>query len=159
MRTFHGIPWTRGVPGQLPLLNFPEISMWGQNPWGGYGANPLPGRLQRLWNQTQHKLAGGFPYSEGIYEDINKVICSQLYWDGYRPTLDAVKDYIAFEFSPDVVDTVAQAIQYPGNESPAQQHLPERGASFRPGREGGSKTNAAGAQGMALANPLPPRGD
>ena len=44
-------------PGQLPLLNFPEISMWGQNPWGRYGANSLPGCLQRLWNQTQHKLA------------------------------------------------------------------------------------------------------
>jgi hypothetical protein len=108
---FPRYPLDVGVPGQLPLLNFPEISMWGQNPWGGYGANPLPGRLQRLWNQTHHKLAGGFPYSEGIYEDINKVICSQLYWDGRRPTLDAVKDYIAFEFSPDVVDTVVQAIQ------------------------------------------------
>jgi hypothetical protein len=108
---FPRFPLDVGVPGQLPLLNFPEISMWGQTPWGGYGANPLPGRLQRLWNQTQHKLAGGFPYSEGIYEDINKVICSQLYWDGHRSTLDTVRDYIAFEFSPDVVDAVTQAIE------------------------------------------------
>jgi hypothetical protein len=108
---FPRFPLDVGIPGQLPLLNFPEISMWGQNPWGGYGANPLPGRLQRLWNQTQHKLAGGFPYSEGIYEDINKVICSQLYWNGRRSTLDTVRDYIAFEFSPDVVDTFTQAIE------------------------------------------------
>ena len=108
---FPRFPLDVGVPGQRPLLNFPEISMWGQNPWGGYGANPLPGRLQRLWNQTQHKLAGGLPYSEGIYEDINKVICSQLYWDGRRSTLDTVRDYIAFEFSPEVVDPVTQAIE------------------------------------------------
>ncbi|MEI6780427.1 MAG: hypothetical protein WCQ21_05830 [Verrucomicrobiota bacterium] len=108
---FPRYPLDVGVPGQLPLLNFPEISMWGQGPWGGYGANPLPGRLQRLWNQTQHKLAGGFPYSEGIYEDLNKVICSQLYWDGRRPTLDTVRDYIAFEFSPDVVAPVTRAIE------------------------------------------------
>ena len=40
---FPRYPLEKGVPGGLPLLNFPEISMWGQNPWGGYGANPLPG--------------------------------------------------------------------------------------------------------------------
>ena len=26
-------------------------------------------------------MAGGFPYSEGIYEDINKAIYAQFYWD------------------------------------------------------------------------------
>jgi hypothetical protein len=26
-----------GVPGNLPLLNFPEISMFGRSPWGGVG--------------------------------------------------------------------------------------------------------------------------
>ena len=25
-----------------PIVNFPEISMWGLYPWGGFGANPLP---------------------------------------------------------------------------------------------------------------------
>ena len=83
--------------------------MWGQSPWGGYGANPLPGRLQRLWNETAHKLAGGFPYSEGIYEDLNKVICSQLYWNGQNSTAEIVREYITFEFSPVVVEEVAKA--------------------------------------------------
>lgn len=73
---FPRFPLERGVPGGLPLINFPEISMWGQNPWGGYGANPLPGRLQRLWDQTRRKLSGGTPYSEGIYEDIKNVFVS-----------------------------------------------------------------------------------
>jgi hypothetical protein len=107
---FPRYPIERGVPGGLPLLNFPEISMWGQSPWGGYGANPLPDRLQRLWHQTQQKLSGGFPYSEGIYEDLNKAICSQLYWDGRRPTAETVQEYVAFEFSPDVVGMVTRAI-------------------------------------------------
>ncbi|NLF00162.1 MAG: hypothetical protein GX601_04205, partial [Anaerolineales bacterium] len=31
-------PLDKGVPGGLPLLNFPEISMWGLYPWGGWGA-------------------------------------------------------------------------------------------------------------------------
>ena len=107
---FPRYPLDKGVPGRLPLLNFPEISMWGQGPWGGYGANPLTNRLQRLWNQTDNKLLGGFPYSEGIYEDMNKVICAQLYWDGSRSASDIIKEYVAYEFSPDVVNDVTKAI-------------------------------------------------
>jgi hypothetical protein len=107
---FPRYPLERGVPGKLPLLNFPEISMWGQNPWGGYGANPVPLRLQRLWNQTEKKLSGGFPYSEGIYEDLNKVICGQFYWNPDQPAIETIKDYIAFEYSPDAVGDVAAAI-------------------------------------------------
>ena len=107
---FPRYPLERGVPGGLPLLNFPEISMWGQSPWGGFGANPLPSRLQRLWNQTAGKLSGGFPYSEGIYEDLDKVICAQLYWSPDRPTTETVREYLGFEYSPDAVDDLAAAI-------------------------------------------------
>ncbi len=108
---FPRFPLERGVPGGLPMVNFPEISMWGQNPWGGYGANPLPARLQRLWNQTQRTLSGGTPYSEGIYEDINKAICSQFYWDSQRPATETVREYAAFEFSPDVADDVVKVVE------------------------------------------------
>jgi hypothetical protein len=100
----------QGVPGGLPLLNFPEISMWGHNPWGGYGANPQPRRLQKRWDETGKKLSGGFPYSEGIYEDLNTVICAQLYWASDRPALETVKQYVAFEFSPEVVDDVTSVV-------------------------------------------------
>jgi hypothetical protein len=108
---FPRYPLDVGVPGGLPLLNFPEISMWGQDPWGGYGANPLPSRFQRLWNETERKLAGGFPYSEGIYEDMNKAICAQLYWSPDRPAAETVREYAAYEYSPDVVDLVARVVE------------------------------------------------
>jgi hypothetical protein len=103
-------PLDKGVPGGLPLLNFPDISMWGQDPWGGYGTNPHPARLQQRWNETREKLSGGFPYSEGVYEDMNKVICNQLYWAPDRPTIEAVKEYIAFEFSPEMVDDLTAVV-------------------------------------------------
>jgi len=103
-------PLEKGVPGGLPLLNFAEISMWGHEPWGGYGANPQPGRIQQRWDQTSAKLSGGFPYSEGIYEDLNKVICARLYWSPDRPTIEAVREYAAFEFSPAVAGDVAEAV-------------------------------------------------
>jgi hypothetical protein len=107
---FPRYPLDNGVPGALPMVNFPEISMWGQHPWGGYGANPLPRRFQRLWDQTQQKLSGGFPYSEGIYEDLNKIIVNQFYWDPTRPAMDTVREYIAFEYSPEVVDQLAKVV-------------------------------------------------
>jgi hypothetical protein len=107
---FPRYPLENGVPGGKPLLNFPEISMWGMSPWGGYGANPLPARFQSLWNQVSGAIAGGFPYSEGIYEDINKVICSQFYWSPSQSARATVTTYAAAYFSPDVAETVTEAV-------------------------------------------------
>ncbi|MBL9136462.1 MAG: hypothetical protein JNK85_11365 [Verrucomicrobiales bacterium] len=95
---FPRYPLDVGVPGGLPLLNFPEISMWGNWPWGGYGANPLPGRYQRLWNQVRGQVSGGFPYSEGIYEDLNKAVVAQFYWDPNRSARETLVEYAAYEF-------------------------------------------------------------
>ena len=92
----------RGGPGGLPLLNFPEVSMWGRSPWGGFGANPLPSRFQALWNETAGLVSGGAPYAEGIYIDINLVISLRHYWGGGGgggETANAtVLAYAAFEF-------------------------------------------------------------
>ena len=99
-----------GKPGGLPLLNFPEISMSGMYPWGGFGANLQPKRLQKVWDTCKSMLAGGFPYSEGIFEDINKVVCLQLYWDADRPVLDTLREYASYEFSPESADALADAM-------------------------------------------------
>jgi hypothetical protein len=111
----HGIyphfPLERGVPGGLPLLNFPEISMWGMHPWGGFGATPLPSRFEGLWNTVKSHVAGGSPYSEGIYEDINKVLYAQFYWDPDRSAASILREYIAYEYAPDVTDHVLEAIE------------------------------------------------
>ncbi len=94
---FPQFPLIHGVPGKRPLLNFPEISMWGMHPWGGFGANPLIKRLRTLWGQAGHILSGGMPYSEGIYEDINKIVCSAFYWQGHNETDEILREYAAFE--------------------------------------------------------------
>jgi hypothetical protein len=84
--------------------------MWGRFPWGAFGANPLPARFQRIWDETDRKLDGGLPYSEGIFEDINKVIFAHFFWDKGAKAADAVRDYIAFEYGPEAVDLVSEAI-------------------------------------------------
>lgn len=107
---FPEYPLTHPSPGGLPLLNFPEISMWELAPWGGYGANPLPKRLQRLWNQAGSLLAGGFPYSEGIYEDINKVMTTRFYWNRSNTAKQTAAEYIAYECSPVAVPDALRMI-------------------------------------------------
>ena len=99
------------VPGGFPLLSFPEISMWGATPWGGFGANPLPARHQELWNIGKNSLSGGYPYSEGIFEDLNKVLFAQFFWRKDRPASSIVDEYAAYEFSPEVVPLVDKAVE------------------------------------------------
>lgn len=98
------------VPGDLPLVGFPEISMRGMTPWGGFGANPEPAHLQGLWEVWGPRVAGGLPYSEGIYEDINKAIMSQFYWSN-RPAEQTIREYVAYEYAPSVVEPVVEAIR------------------------------------------------
>ena len=80
-----------------PYIGFPEISMCGIFPWGGYGAIPIPMKLQGLWDAHSDKLQGGFPYCEGFYEDINKVIALRHYRDNQHAS-DTVKEYLSYEF-------------------------------------------------------------
>jgi hypothetical protein len=94
----------------LPVVGFPEISMHNTFPWGGFGATPLTARAQAQWNAQKQGLAGGYPYSEGIYEDLTKIVYSQFYWND-RPAAETVREYIAFEFSPDVVEDVEGVIR------------------------------------------------
>ncbi|MCX6927601.1 MAG: hypothetical protein NT154_30990 [Verrucomicrobia bacterium] len=100
---------TRPMPGGLPMVGFPEISMHETFPWGGFGATPLTHRAQAQWNVVKQSTAGGFPYSEGIYEDITKAVVSQLYWND-RPVEETLREYVAFEFSPEVESDMLKVI-------------------------------------------------
>jgi hypothetical protein len=98
-----------GMP--RPILNFPEISMPGAIPWGGFGANPVPKKQQELWDKNGDKLEGGMPYSEGLFEDINKVICMRFYRD--NQSADAtIKEYLAYEFGlqGEILEKTAKAV-------------------------------------------------
>ena len=99
-----------GVPAAKPVLNFPEISMQGMYPWGGFGINPLPRHIDRLWQPSKHLLAGGFPYSEGIYEDINKVMLLQRDWDPDRSLSSIMREYAAAVWSPCHADALVEVL-------------------------------------------------
>ena len=90
-------PLEHPIPRNVPVITFPEISMWGRFPWGGTGANPLPARFDRIYRQCA-KIARGFElYSEGIYEDVNKIAITGIYVDPKRTCADVLEDYARYE--------------------------------------------------------------
>lgn len=42
-----------GKPANIPVINFTEISMMGMTPWGGFGQNPLPQHIDRMWGSRR----------------------------------------------------------------------------------------------------------
>ncbi len=94
----------------FPVVGFPEISMHQTFPWGGFGATPLPNRVKAQWEKVHNKLDGGFPYSEGVFEDISKVVCAQLYWNNETSPDSVIKEYINYEFAPDSPDPLLKVI-------------------------------------------------
>ena len=95
---FPTYPLEHGVPGAFPVVGFPEISMEGNGPWGGYGANPRPDHWAKYWADCRHLQTGSFPYSEGFYEDINKFLMLQLNWQPDREVDSILKEYASAWF-------------------------------------------------------------
>ncbi len=87
-------PLTHHTP--KPLVSFNEFSMYGASPWGGYGANPMPAHIAEQWHDAGQQLSGGMPYSEGIFEDLNKAITLRLFRMGQDP-YETVKEYLRYE--------------------------------------------------------------
>jgi hypothetical protein len=83
--------------------------MWGLAPWGGYGANPLPKRFERLFKQADPVTDGGYAYSEGIFEDINKILIIGFFW-GATPAENILNEYISYEFESSVAKDCIELI-------------------------------------------------
>ena len=108
--TFPAYLMSHPVPGGLPMINFPEISMYMHNPWGGYGANPLPEHYHSIYTAAAPKLEGGYPYSEGIFEDFNKVQYANMYWDSSLTPEELTKEYVMSEFPVEFCDRICRDI-------------------------------------------------
>ena len=98
-----------GPSGKL-LMGFPEISMQGCSPWGGFGANPYPQRLQNDWDKLGHVQVGMWSYSEGKFEDINKFIVLGLYNGRYATAQDAMLGYVKAELSSEYADEIMKLL-------------------------------------------------
>ena len=79
---------------------FPEISMIDCyfTSYGLNGANPAPVRFVEEARRMAQAGCGTTLYSEGIYEDINKIIWLNVLWDPAREAPEIVNDYCGYYF-------------------------------------------------------------
>ena len=98
-------------PAPKPVISFLEISMKTGAPWGGFGSNPMPRHIQSEWDRQKAIVMGGNPYSEGIYEDVNKILWAQLTWAPDRSCRDILREYAASEFSAEHADRIVSALE------------------------------------------------
>lgn len=95
----------------IPIISFPEVSMQGAVPWGGFGANPLPEALSKQFALSNEYCNGGIVYSEGIYDDINKIISLELFRDSSRNVDEILHDYCSFYFGKEYSQELAELIK------------------------------------------------
>jgi len=94
----------------IDVLSFPEISMHGAVPWGGFGANPYPAMLKAQFDTFKGKIGGCSLYSEGIFEDINKAVCLSLACTPDRDVRDILREYCAYHFGEKAADALCGII-------------------------------------------------
>jgi hypothetical protein len=70
----------------------------------------MPLQLQHIWNKAGSFIQGGFPYSEGIFEDLNKVIMLNFFWNRDAKAIDAVRNYVHGYFGAKATDAIVQAV-------------------------------------------------
>ena len=116
---FPRYPLENPPPKKVKVITFPEISMWGRAPWGAYGAIAYPKMLERIFRSCAHIATGFKYYSEGIFEDINKAVVTDLYVDPTTTADAALARYAAYHFAGcDPADFVKLANLLEGNHRP-----------------------------------------
>lgn len=120
-----------GNPIGLPTTSMAEISMWHMLPWGGFGANPCPKRFTAYAKNGVDVLAGFRPYSEGIYEDLNKVLFLRLGWNPSTTWQQIVGEYAAFHFGV-ADDAVAEAVSLLEDAQSHKLAIVQDGRSYSP---------------------------
>jgi hypothetical protein len=88
------------APTGMPISVFPDISMFDCFfvSYGCNGANPAPRRFAEEARRVARSGCGAVVYSEGVYEDVNKVIWAALMWDPDRTPESATGEYSRFYF-------------------------------------------------------------
>ena len=118
-------------PGKTRTVGFSEISMHGATPWGGFGANPYPAKLQEDWDVVGNTQAGMWSYSEGIFEDVNKIIVLGLYSGRHKTAFEAMRAYIRFEFSDEYCDEIFEILGMMEKTLPRTLLTPEPGHEYQ----------------------------
>ena len=118
------IPSTRKrLDPRYPIRSYPDIT---HNvrcqypiPWwdtalavtlGREAINPRPLQYAEIHNAFAPYTAGFLSYSDGVHDDVNKVIWNVLAWNPETPPREILIEYARFFFAPEVAETAADGI-------------------------------------------------
>ena len=113
----------RRTPPEYGLRRYPDIThnvrcqypvpqldgIWAQTA-GREAINPRPLATAHIHNVWADRSNGFCSYSDGIHDDLNKVVWSALAWDPETPVESILKDYGRVFFGPEVQDRIAEGL-------------------------------------------------
>lgn len=113
----------RRVPAGVKLRLYPDVthnklSQYEVPEWdqayaltlGREAVNPRPVEYAAIHNRYAALSDGFISYSDGVHDDVNKIVWSALGWDSSRDARDIVIEYCRVFFSPAVAEEAADAI-------------------------------------------------
>jgi len=98
---------THNVRCEFPVANWDQAYML---TIGREGINPRPNFNAKI-HSTYAPFTDGFStYSDGVHDDVNKIIWSMRGWDINLEVRDILRDYCRFFFGPDIAERTADGI-------------------------------------------------
>lgn len=111
------------LPANYPLRWYPDITHivrcqypvpWLDPAWGitigREGINPRPVDYAAIYHNDYRLTDGFLSYSDGIHDDFNKNLWTQLAWDPDQPVREIARDYARYFFRSDLGEIGADAI-------------------------------------------------
>ena len=77
---------------------------------GREAINPRPVQYAEIHAALAPFTAGFLSYSDGVHDDVNKIVWSGLAWDPDAPVRDILIEYARFFFAPDVAESAADGM-------------------------------------------------
>lgn len=97
----HNVRCDSPVPWWDPAFNFTL---------GREAINPEPNYFAAIYHALDQYIDGFISYSDGVHDDVNKIIWTELSWNRNENIRDITREYTNFFFSKDVADDAADGI-------------------------------------------------
>jgi hypothetical protein len=92
------------------LFIFVDVSMLGG--WGTIGAQPFPGYLSHsVGDAAAGGITGVMMYSEGIFDDFNKAMVTQMAWNPLQTQREFAEEYASYFINTDIAPDFWQIVQ------------------------------------------------
>jgi hypothetical protein len=77
---------------------------------GREAVNPRPYHYSAIYHQIEPYIDGFISYSDGIHDDVNKILWTSLAWNGKANERDILKEYANYFFGSSVAEEAADGI-------------------------------------------------